>query len=61
MKIVGNKMYEICANCGKIVCLNKFLFGSLHVCSEIEGTPEEINYYRKVIIPEKTKQFNKTI
>ena len=34
---VGNKLYERCPDCGKIVCLNKFLFGGIHICL----TPEE--------------------
>lgn len=32
MRIVGDKIYEICNGCGDIVCLNKRLFGSLHIC-----------------------------
>ena len=32
MLIVGNKLYERCADCGEIVCLNKWLFGTLHIC-----------------------------
>jgi len=32
MIIAGNKIYERCADCGKIVCLNKWLFGTLHLC-----------------------------
>lgn len=32
MIILGNKMYERCPDCGSIVCLNKWLFGSLHIC-----------------------------
>ncbi len=35
MKIVGNKMYEVCAECGKIVCLNKWC-GSVHFCTTRE-------------------------
>lgn len=33
MKIVGNKIYEVCADCGQIVCMNKWLFGSTHACA----------------------------
>lgn len=40
---VGNKMYSICHDCQKIVCLNKFLLGTLHVCL----TREEIAAKRK--------------
>jgi len=31
---VGNKLYTHCAKCDKLVQLNKFMFGSLHVCAE---------------------------
>ena len=31
--IVGNKIYVICNKCGKLVQYNKFVFGSLHVCT----------------------------
>jgi len=30
--IVGNKIYERCMDCGQLVQVNKWLFGSLHVC-----------------------------
>lgn len=58
MKIVGEKIYDVCGECGKIVRLNKWC-GSLHICSEIQGTPEQINYYRNVIIPKKREEFEK--
>jgi|10_taG_2_1085330.scaffolds.fasta_scaffold191724_2 hypothetical protein len=32
--VVGNKFYSECDACGKLVCLNKTLFGSMHVCAE---------------------------
>lgn len=32
MIIAGNKIYDKCLDCGKLVQINKFLFGSLHVC-----------------------------
>jgi hypothetical protein len=32
--IVGDKMYRMCADCGKIVCINKTIFGSLHFCEK---------------------------
>lgn len=32
MFFVDNKLYAICADCGKTVTLNKILFGSLHIC-----------------------------
>ena len=37
MILIGNKLYERCPDCGKIVQLNKFFFGSMHICL----TPEE--------------------
>lgn len=32
MIIAGNGIYEKCCDCGKLVKINKFLFGSLHLC-----------------------------
>lgn len=32
MIVAGNKLYERCGLCGRLVCLNKFLFSSLHLC-----------------------------
>lgn len=32
MRQVGNKMYDVCSDCGEIICLNKFLVGSFHLC-----------------------------
>ena len=32
MIVSGNGIYEICADCGRLVKLNKWLFGSLHLC-----------------------------
>lgn len=29
---VEGKMYAVCAKCRRIVCLNKWLLGSTHVC-----------------------------
>ena len=31
--VVGNKMYGVCSDCGKVICVNKFILGSLHVCA----------------------------
>jgi len=31
--VVGNKIYTVCADCGKLVQVNKPIFGSLHVCA----------------------------
>ena len=30
--IVGNKIYTTCGICKKLVQVNKFLLGSLHIC-----------------------------
>jgi len=32
MLVVGNKMYERCARCHKLICLNKWIIGDLHFC-----------------------------
>ena len=32
MFVAGNGIYERCADCGQLVRLNKWLFGSLHCC-----------------------------
>ncbi len=29
---VGNKLYRICPNCGRMIQINKFILGSLHEC-----------------------------
>ncbi|HDY86924.1 MAG TPA: hypothetical protein ENH82_02275 [bacterium] len=31
---VGNKLYARCKECEGIVQINKFIFGSLHLCTE---------------------------
>lgn len=43
MIIVGNGIYSHCPTCGSLVKINKFLFGSLHVCL----TDEEITHRQK--------------
>ena len=48
IKILGNKIYRRCCDCGKIVHINKWLFGGLHVCL----TEEEIVF--KQTMKEKT-------
>lgn len=30
----GNRIYAMCGGCGKVVQLNKRIFGSMHICSE---------------------------
>lgn len=29
---VGHKLYGVCADCERVIRVDKFLFGSLHVC-----------------------------
>ena len=29
---IGKKLYIRCRTCGCIICVNKFIFGSLHFC-----------------------------
>jgi hypothetical protein len=36
-------IFEKCACCGKLVKVNKFLFGSLHVCLTDEECAKKIN------------------
>lgn len=45
MMIIGNKMYDVCGDCGKMVCLNKTIFGALHFCL----TPEELAHKRQAM------------
>ena len=35
--IVGNKIYARCQECGKLVQVNKTLFGALHICDSEEN------------------------
>lgn len=53
MKIIGNRIYDVCRCCGKIICLNKFLFSSLHICIN----EEERKIYAEEI--KKNYRFNK--
>jgi hypothetical protein len=32
--VAGNKLYVICAECGKMVQINKFILGGLHFCEK---------------------------
>lgn len=41
MRIVGGKLMDVCPCCGKIIRVDKPLFGSLHVCT----TDEEQRLY----------------
>mgnify|MGYP007134671691 CR=1 FL=1 len=45
MIIAGNKIYEKCGYCGRMVQLNKFLFGSLHICA----LPEQRDMVRDMV------------
>jgi len=31
-RAIGNAIYDVCGTCGQIVRVNKFVFGSAHVC-----------------------------
>ena len=33
MIVAGNGIYDRCADCGKLVKINKFIFGSMHICT----------------------------
>ncbi len=48
MKVINGKLYEVCASCAKIVCVNKTFFGSMHVCT----TPEEQKKFKAEIASE---------
>ena len=37
--MVGKRAYSICMDCGQLVCINKPIFGSMHVCGS-EGRGE---------------------
>jgi len=30
--IAGSRIYMVCQDCERLVCLNKWIFGSLHIC-----------------------------
>lgn len=45
MKTIGKKIYGVCHNCAKIVCLSKIFSGGLHICTN----KEEQQKYRKQI------------
>jgi hypothetical protein len=32
----GNKLYEVCVDCGQMICVNKRFLGSLHLCTTEE-------------------------
>lgn len=38
---VGRKLYGRCAGCGEIVCVNKWILGSLHLCAPSKEDPHE--------------------
>jgi hypothetical protein len=46
VRVLGNKLYGVCPNCGKIVRMDKPLFGSFHICT----TEEERRKYPDIII-----------
>jgi len=43
--IVGNKLMAQCGNCGKIVRIDKPLFGGLHICSD----PYHVEKYGNIV------------
>ena len=45
MKISGKHIFDVCGDCGKIVRLNKFIFGDIHACA----TPEQQIEHRDFI------------
>ena len=36
MRQVGRKLLDVCRDCGKLIRIDKPIFGSLHVCSTME-------------------------
>lgn len=46
MKRAGNKIYDVCADCGKIVQINKFLLGDMHLCTDAEERKRYVNQIR---------------
>jgi hypothetical protein len=30
--VLGNKIYRVCDDCHQLICVNKCLIGSVHVC-----------------------------
>lgn len=38
---VGNGLYGMCTDCESIIKINKFIFGSLHVCLTVEEIAEK--------------------
>lgn len=50
MRLVGCKMYDVCAACGDIIRINKPIFGALHQC--VEG-----DQYRSAQHPEIKRRY----
>lgn len=44
---VGNKLYAQCFECGKVICINKWLLGSLHLCLTEEEIKEKQESYNR--------------
>jgi hypothetical protein len=38
--VVGDKMYQVCSDCGKLVQINKSFFGDLHFCTADKADPD---------------------
>jgi len=41
-------LYDTCSKCGRLVKLNKFLFGDLHICAVDEEREPEVNFTEPV-------------
>lgn len=46
IRALGGKVYGACPNCGKIVRMDKPIFGSFHICT----TEEEQSKYPDIIM-----------
>jgi len=56
MIIAGNRIYETCAVCGKLVQLNKWIFSDLHLCLSREESEKK---FLNQLMPESQAERNK--
>jgi len=42
----GRGLYDYCGGCGKLVQLNKFIFGSMHLCSGRSASEGDMHGFR---------------